>query len=309
MSCETIEQGFRPSSVSIGSSPPSRSTDGITILLPVRAYLRDYLTEAVGSIAQQTCGAWELLLVVDRAERDQLRADCAQALADPRARLVVTDGRKLAGKLNIGMQEARFAFVAAIFADDLWAESAVEVLWRHIRAHPEVDLFHSSRRFIDEEGRPISGIYRSRPQVQAADFLIDTPVKHLLCWRVAAGLACGGMDEKLNSIGVDDYDFPWTLAENGARFMAVPDCLYLARDHRSCFRLTTHTPRSVHVRELRRILRKHGASQRAVRDRIREARRTYLRQCMYANRMDRYLKLRLGRVPEPWREPFLPIEP
>jgi glycosyltransferase involved in cell wall biosynthesis len=292
--------------VSAGTPPAPAPSDGITILLPVRDYRRDYLAEAIDSIMRQSAGAWELLLIVDQAEEEQVRADCAESSSDPRIRLLVTCGRKLAGKLNAGMRAARFAFTAAIFADDLWEEQAVEVLLRDIRAHPEVDVFHSSRRFIDEEGRSISGSYRSRPHVEPADFLVDAPVKHLLCWRVKAGLDCGGMDETLNSIGVDDYDFPWTLAENGAKFMAVPECLYVARDHRSHFRLTTHTPRSVQVRELRRILRKHGASRGVIRRRVRQARRTYLRQCMYANRLDRYLKLRLGREPARWREPFVP---
>jgi GT2 family glycosyltransferase len=122
---------------------------------------------------------------------------------------------------------------------------------------------------------------------------------------VEKALAVGGMDESLNSIGVDDFDFPWTMADHGARFVAVPECLYIARDHRAYFRLTTHVPRSTQVRELRRIMRKHGASRRMIRWRVAFARSSYLRQCLYANRLDRWVTRRLRGDPiESWREPF-----
>jgi hypothetical protein len=43
------------------------------------------------------------------------------------------------------------------------------------------------------------------------------------------------MDGTLNSVGPDDFDFPWSMAEHGAVVRAIPDCLYLDRDHRSSF--------------------------------------------------------------------------
>ena len=83
-------------------------------------------------------------------------------------------------------------------------------------------------------------------------------MKHLLCWRREKALAVGGIDESLASVGPDDYDFPWCMAERGAVFKAIDEPLYVVRDHRECERLTTHLPLSVHKRDLRRILEKHG---------------------------------------------------
>ena len=85
-------------------------------------------------------------------------------------------------------------------------------------------------------------------------------MRNLLCWRRQKGLSVGGLDESLNSVGPDDYDFPWTMAERGARFRAVYECLYYYRDHRRGYRLTTHLPRRVQRREEDRIQRKHGVS-------------------------------------------------
>lgn len=282
------------------------ATDGITILMPVRAYNPEYLEEAIGSILGQTCGDWQLVIIVAPNDLGTFNATCGELLTDPRISVVPNDGRKLAGKFNTGMRHARNRFASAIFADDLWTDCAVEVLLRYINEHPDVDLLHSARRFIDDYGRFISGVYPSSASVTSADFLEEAPVKHLLCWRVEKALSFGGMDESLNSIGVDDFDFPWTMADQGARFLQVTECLYLARDHRTYFRLTTHVPRSVQIHELRRIMGKHGASRRLIRRRVKRARESYLRQCLYANRLDRYVKRRWGGDPqESWREPLL----
>jgi hypothetical protein len=88
-------------------------------------------------------------------------------------------------------------------------------------------------------------------------------------------------------------------------FVAVPDCLYLYRDHRELFRLTTHLPLTTHTRELRRILRKHGVGRADVRHRVRQARGTYLRQCLYRSPLDRALKRMRGiDAREGWRESY-----
>jgi hypothetical protein len=95
------------------------------------------------------------------------------------------------------------------------------------------------------------------------------------------------------------------MAENGARFAAVPECLYVYRDHRDCFRLTTHLPRSTHERELRRILTKHGVPEALVSERVAAARITYLRQCLYSTALEARLRrlLRIERR-DGWRERY-----
>jgi hypothetical protein len=90
------------------------------------------------------------------------------------------------------------------------------------------------------------------------DFLNGSPVKHLLCWRREMALAIGGVDEAFSTQGPDDYDFPWSMFEYGARFRALPECLYIYRNHCDGFRLTTHDPATVQVLTARRMLRKHG---------------------------------------------------
>jgi glycosyltransferase involved in cell wall biosynthesis len=271
--------------------------------MPAKDYQPEYLRRSLNSMFRQTSAAWRLLIVVEPNVRDSIAAVVEREVRDARVDLIVNEGRKLSGAFNTGMLHARTDFVAILFGDDMWAPDAVAVLGENIRRHPGSDFFHSARMVVDEDDRPLSSVHPSRPEVKLADFTHSPPVKHLLCWRRDLALSLGGMDETLNSVGPDDFDFPWTMAENGAVFTAVPECLYLYRDHREGFRLTTHLPRSTHVREIKRILRKHGASRHEVLRFVRTARRSYLRQCLYRSRLDRWIKKRVGLDPRRgWRE-------
>lgn len=277
----------------------------VTALMPLKNHERDFLFKALDSLAAQTSPDWRLLIIVERGDRPAFEHLLQRELADARIRLIVNEGRQLAGAMNTGIRRAETPFVAILLSDDMWAANAVEILHSRIGIHPDVDFFHSSRVIIDEHDRPISDVYPSRATFELKDFLVASPVKHLLCWRRALALSLGGMDESLNNVGPDDYDFPWTMAEHGACFRAIPEALYLYRDHRNASRLTTHLPMSVHLREIRRILRKHGASSDDMAAMLARAKSSYLRQCLYRNRADKWLKELIGhKAQRGWRETY-----
>ncbi len=274
------------------------------MLLPVKRFHAGYLRQAVASVLGQTSGAWRLVVVTERRVAGALVAALGPTLDDRRIGVVLNEGRRMAGALNTGMRHAETDFVAILLGDDLWAPEAVEVLGRRLAASPKADFLHSSRRYVDDHGRPISGVVPGRDAVRLEDFAAGTPVKHLLCWRRELALSFGGMDESLE-IGPDDLDFPWTMAEHGASFAAVPECLYVYRDHRSAYRLTTHLPRRRQTRQLARILRKHGLDEATLRRRVRDAQRSYLRQALYATSLERSLRRVTGADPRrAWRETY-----
>lgn len=277
----------------------------ITAIVPIKAYHEPYLREAFASLFSQSSPDWRAIVVVEPDDLAAFRALLADELRDERLALVANEGRKLAGAINTGIRRAATDFVAILLADDMWDPSTVTVLSREIAARPEVDFFHSARRAIDDAGRPCSGVMAPKHDVRAERFVYSSPVKHLLCFRRSKALQVGGLDESLNSVGPDDYDFPWTMAEAAARFHPVEECLYVYRDHRQAYRLTTHLPLSVHTRELIRIMRKHGVGWWTTLRRVRSARRSYLKQCLYRNALHRWLVERLGVGAAPvWREPY-----
>ncbi|HXY91971.1 MAG TPA: glycosyltransferase [Acidimicrobiia bacterium] len=277
----------------------------VTALMPVHEYRDDFLQSAVSSLVRQSSRSWRALVIVEPSRRTVFEAILATTAEDSRFRLIENEGRKLAGAFNTGMRHADTEFVAILLADDMWAPDAVAVLEREIRSRPDVDFFHSARRVIDDDGHEISSIHSARHDVVLADFQLHSPCKHLLCWRRAKGLAVGGMDESLNSIGPDDLDFPWTMAEAGATFGAIDECLYLYRDHRGHYRLTTHLPRNVQRRELARIYRKHRLPRKLARQRLRAATRSHLRQCLYRTELEKRFRQALGlEATRVWRQSY-----
>lgn len=229
----------------------------ITIILPVKHYVPRHLKAAVRSVLDQSSRDWRLILVADPNVVSELEALLPGELSDSRLQLV-TGMPNMAARVNVGMKLASTEFVTLLLGDDALAANSIEVLQRAIRAQPLIDFFHSSRRIIDGEGKSISSVRKSRSHFEWKDFLDGSPVKHLLCWRREVALAIGGVDEMRYIPGPDDYDFPWRMFEQGARFQALPECLYLYRNHCDGFRNTTHQPRSVRLLGLRKILRKHG---------------------------------------------------
>jgi glycosyltransferase involved in cell wall biosynthesis len=288
-------------------SPAAGPASGarLTAIVPIKHYAERYLREAFASLLQQTSPRWQAVVVVEPADRVLFARLLAAELRDPRITMVANEGRQLGGAINTAIRHGRTDFVAILLADDLWASEAVEVLARNMDAHPDVDFFHSARRAIDDDGQSCSGVMPASPRVEPAMFAGTSPVKHLLCFRRETALAVGGLDESLNSVGPDDYDFPWTMADHGARFRAVPECLYVYRDHRQTYRLTTHLTLSHHSRELVRIMRKHGVPWWTTLARVRAARRGYLRQCLYRNALDKWVHERFGLAPRRiWRERY-----
>jgi glycosyltransferase involved in cell wall biosynthesis len=265
-----------------------------SVLMPLKNYHPVYLRKSLDSIIHQSTPQWHLLIVVEPGDLDLFKRVLEKELRDARVWLMVSEGRKLAGALNTGMRHARTEFVGILLSDDMWSTQAVQILNDYQNRFPEVDFFHSSRIIIDENDNPLSSVHYSRSSFTLKDFLQGSPVKHLLCWRREKALSLGGMVESLNSVGPDDYDFPWCMAEKDAVFMAIKECLYLYRDHREGYRLTTHLPRSVHRAELFRIMEKHGAKGVEIRRAVRNAGRSYLRQCLFRSRLDQWVKEKLG---------------
>ena len=268
----------------------------ITVIMPVKNYHPKFLHDALHSVFRQSVPLWHLLVVVESSDFETFKTLLAQEQRDSRLEIIVNQGYRLAGAINTAMRQATTDFVALLLADDLWAADAVETLNGYIAKYPQVDFFHSSRRFIDEQGRLISSVYRSKEIIRLDDFKFG-PAKHLLCWRRSKGLSIGGLDESLSSlVGPDDYDFPWTMAENGATFKAIEECLYYYRNHCECFRLTTHTPLSVNHREVGRILKKHNVR---LAQRLHILTRKYVRArlgspCLYRSRLDKWIVEKTG---------------
>jgi glycosyltransferase involved in cell wall biosynthesis len=249
----------------------------VTVLLPCKVVKPEFLKDALDSVIGQTAPDWLLIAIIDRDSPDSVKAVISRYLADPRVRMVVNEGRFLAGALNTGMRHAETEFICILLGDDRLDADAISTLKKNIRENPGVDFFHSSRAHIDSAGKIRGDIMPSKPGFALDYFKTNgSPVKHLLCWRRLKGLDVGGMNEETGFHGPDDYDFPWTMAEAGCSFKAIPECLYYYRIHHETYRLTTDIPLHMQVEALRKIFKRHNATVQETESYVQRALDSYL---------------------------------
>jgi glycosyltransferase involved in cell wall biosynthesis len=260
--------------------------------MPSKNVKTSFFKEALNSVYSQSTFLWNLIIIVDNFDEEFLRN--FDSVDDRRVSLLKNESQLINGALNTGMKYATTPYVCSLHCDDLLDKAAIEVMCRYIRKYPDIDFFHSSRLYIDENGCPISSVYRARESFALSDFKDYGPVKHLHCWKVSSALAIGGMDESLGLHGGDDYDFPWCMAEAGYSFKAVVECLYYKRDHRAYYRLSTHVPLERQIEELKKIWRKHRMTEREIECQISRRRGSYLKEALYVDEQDRIRKEKEG---------------
>ncbi|MFN8613525.1 MAG: glycosyltransferase [Vulcanimicrobiota bacterium] len=277
----------------------------LTFLLPTRGLTEaPYFEEALASVLGQSCPRWRLLVLNGGPRPLALPSD------ERIASLEVWPRTGIAVALNLAMRAVKTPFVAVLHDDDRLHPEANLILLKAIKERPEIDYFHSARRFIDESGRVISAVYPPSASVSPQEFIERCPVKALHAWRVQPALSLGGIDEELTAHGGDDYDFPWRMAEAGARFGAIQECLYEIRDHRSWQRLTTDVPLQTQLDCLRRILSKHGIPQPAIEEQLQRRAQSYLRQALFTDLEDFQRKQESGfDRASGWRMRLRPPQP
>lgn len=242
------------------TSTAPRIPEAITILLPCKDQKKDFFLDALGSVVGQTSPYWFVLVLVDPSSPPHL-AEWIATFHDDRIQHVSCPETGFAKALNHGLKIASTPFVSILLSDDRYAPRAIETLLSYRTNFPAADFFHSARRLIRLNGEPHGEILPSRVEIRLEDFKTSgSPVKHLLCWRREKGLEIGGMDESLSAHGCDDYDFPWRMAEAGASFQAVQECLYEYRVHHAHTRLTTATPLAQQMQTIRAMFARHGVS-------------------------------------------------
>jgi glycosyltransferase involved in cell wall biosynthesis len=124
----------------------------VSIVIPCYRGAR-FLEEAIESCLGQTYSDIEVI-VVDDASPD----DCAEiaeryARRDWRVRLVRRDVNwGVSRAFNSGFELARGEYFARLAQDDRFREDAIDIMVRHIKAHPDAGLVYCDTQTIDEEG-------------------------------------------------------------------------------------------------------------------------------------------------------------
>ena len=125
----------------------------VTVIVPAWNAERT-LDETLQSVASQTYGNLEIL-IVDDGSTDATAAIAAKFCArEPRARLISTENGGVAAARNRAISEARGEWIAPIDADDLWHPTKIEKQVASALSHAERPGFvYCWHRLIDLDGR------------------------------------------------------------------------------------------------------------------------------------------------------------
>ena len=185
----------------------------------------DLLPAAIQSVVEQTFIDWELI-VVDDASSDGTPAVIAQWQSeDSRIRTVRNDpNRKLPASLNRGFSLATGELWTWTSDDNLLRPPALARMVQELEDHPEAGLVYTGMSLIDEHDQ----IFAARPAGSPDDVLKEAVVGACFLYRRELAERVGAYAEDL--FLAEDFDF-WIRARSVAAFRAIPEDLYLYREH------------------------------------------------------------------------------
>ena len=186
--------------------------EGISVVMPTRnAY--PFVKQAVLSILRQTYQHFELIVVDGGSEDGTLEYLQKAAEADRRIRIVRQTRGNIGTARNLGIEHARYEWIAVMDADDIALPRRLESQAHFLTHHPNFVLVASDCEYIDKTGRPL-GIAK-RHSLRAAPYydpLRDGMVPHQSVLVSRAALECvGGYREFPQA---EDYDLMLRLAES-----------------------------------------------------------------------------------------------
>ena len=115
-----------------------------------------YVAKAIGSVLQQTCTDFELV-VVDDGSTDGSDAVAEAALGDSRALLLRQENCGVSIARNRGVAESRGRYLCFLDADDWWDPSFLEQMLGLVARHPQAGIYGSSYIIVN------SSKHKTRP--------------------------------------------------------------------------------------------------------------------------------------------------
>lgn len=144
------------------ASPGSAAAPEVSVLMAVHNGER-YLESALRSVMEQTLREIEIVVVDDCSTDATPQILASLATEDPRIRILTTpQNLRLAGALNVGLEQVRAPLIARMDADDLCVPHRLEVQKRFMDTHPEITLTGTSIDWIDEHGALMRRSVRGR---------------------------------------------------------------------------------------------------------------------------------------------------
>ena len=140
----------------------------ISIIIPL--YNKEkFVKQSLDSALSQSYDNFEVLVVND-GSTDGSR-EVVLSVDDPRIRLIDKPNGGVSSARNLGMDEAKGAYIVFLDADDMWHEKHLEVLLEGVKAYPDAVMVANALEYRWERGEGNSHTQLSTVTWQTVDYL------------------------------------------------------------------------------------------------------------------------------------------
>jgi len=205
------------------------------VLMPVHN-CGGYLAAAVESILNQ-CHVLLELLIIDDHSTDR----AIQALAeDPRLRILQNSGTGIVAALNMGLNHARYPFIARMDGDDIAMLERLSVQLELLLDNPDIDICGTQVELFKDDGDVSDGYAYYQQWINqlnthkdiACNFFVESPIPHPTAMLRKSLLSELGAYQ--DTSWAEDYDL-WCRAFTKSKRFGKPDVgpLLQWRDHKN----------------------------------------------------------------------------
>lgn len=204
---------------------PPESAPRLSIVMPVYRPDPLFLHAAIHSVVEQHYPHWELLLVLDGPQPNDVEhvADDAAAMDSHTTIIRLPDHSGISVTTNAGVHSARSEYIGFLDHDDLLEPTALGIIASTIaRSAYLPDLLYTDHDKIDTEGHRYDPEFK--PDWSPETLLSHCYIGHFKVLRKTTFLALDGLRKEYD--GAQDYDLLLRLAERTTNVLHIPHILY-----------------------------------------------------------------------------------
>jgi glycosyltransferase involved in cell wall biosynthesis len=111
----------------------------------------DYIENTLKSVLNQTFADYEIIIINDGSTDDSVTK--VRAFNDSRIQLYNQENQGASAARNLGIEKAKYEYVAFLDADDLWKSNHLEILNALIQKFPNAGIFASRYELVFNNGK------------------------------------------------------------------------------------------------------------------------------------------------------------
>jgi hypothetical protein len=202
----------------------------VSIIIPTRNRAA-LLAETLGSLREQSCEAWEAVVVDDGSTDESQEMVARLAGEDKRIRALSREGEKTGAQAcrNQGLAAARGELVIFLDSDDLLGADCLQQRVAAMEAHPELDFVVSPCQLFAEHPGDVDLLWNGPSRKSDLDRLLALDIPWQTAgptWRREALRRVGPWDEEF--LSWQDWEFHTRALLRGLRYgrLSRADCFW-----------------------------------------------------------------------------------